>query len=192
MPVKDTSSTMKSSVLTAGFEATVMGDILNLESKHSIVGAPSQNVVMVRGQGAYLWDMNGKKYIDFNAGFSACNQGHCHPRIVQAMVQQCQQLSMPSRSVHNAPYAAFAKRICELTGYDKIAMMNGGAEATDQAMKLARTWGYTVKGISPDQALILTAVSGYHGRTLSLLSASDIDAYRKSTDDPDEGYGNSG
>lgn len=155
-------------------------DYLNYDALYSVKGMPSHRVIMVRGQGSLLWDSEGKRYIDFNAGFSACNQGHCHPKIVQAMMDQCQQLTMPSRSVHVAQYGLFCKKICELTGFDKVAAMNGGAEAVDMAIKLARSWGYKVKGIEPDKALVLTAESNYHGRTLSILSASTDEGYRKS------------
>ncbi|KAL5342928.1 ornithine aminotransferase car2 [Aspergillus crustosus] len=156
-------------------------DYLHYDSLYSVEGMPSHDVLMVRGEGAFLWDSEGKKYIDFNAGFSACNQGHCHPKIVQAMRDQCMQLAMPSRSVHVPQYALFCKKICEVTGFDKVAMLNGGAEAVDMAIKFARTWGYTAKGIKPDEALVLTAVSNYHGRSLSLLSGSTDDHYRKNS-----------
>ncbi|KAI1781521.1 putative ornithine aminotransferase [Hypoxylon cercidicola] len=145
---------------------------------YSVEGMPTHPVVMVRGQGEFLWDLEGKQYIDFNAGFSSCNQGHCHPKIVDAMMKQCQILAMPSRSVHVPGYAMFCKRLCELTGYDKAALMNGGAEGTDMAIKLARSWGYKVKGIETNKAMVLTAVENYHGRGLGLLSASSDDHYR--------------
>ncbi|KAL2823569.1 pyridoxal phosphate-dependent transferase [Aspergillus cavernicola] len=154
-------------------------DYLHYDTLYSVEGMPSHDVVMTRGQGAFLWDLEGKRYIDFNAGFSSCNQGHCHPAIVEAMRQQCGQLAMPSRSVHVSQYAMFCKRICEVTGFDKVAMLNGGAEAVDMAIKFARAWGYTAKGIQPDEALVLTAESNYHGRALSLLSGSTDEHYRK-------------
>ncbi|KAH8899044.1 putative ornithine aminotransferase [Thozetella sp. PMI_491] len=149
------------------------------DSKYSVQGMNSHPVIMTRGQGSFLWDLEGKKYIDFNAGFSACNQGHCHPKIVEAMTRQCQLLTMPSRSVHVAQYAQFCKKICELTGFDKVAAMNGGAEAVDLAIKIARSWGYKAKGIEQDKALVITASDNYHGRTLSILSASTDEGYRK-------------
>ncbi|KAL3462165.1 pyridoxal phosphate-dependent transferase [Aspergillus heterothallicus] len=156
-------------------------DYLHYDSLYSVEGMPTHDVVMVRGEGAFLWDSEGNRYIDFNAGFSACNQGHCHPKIVKAMMEQCTRLAMPSRSVHVPQYAMFCKRICEVTGFDKVAMMNGGAEGVDMAIKFARTWGYTAKGIKPDEAIVLTAVSNYHGRSLSLLSGSTDEHYRKNT-----------
>ncbi|EEA21342.1 hypothetical protein TMatcc_009257 [Talaromyces marneffei ATCC 18224] len=154
-------------------------DYLHYDSLYSVEGMPSHKVIMTKGQGAFLWDLEGKKYIDFNGGFSACNQGHCHPKIVQAMMEQCQQLAIPSRSVHVAQYAMFCKKICEVTGFDKVAMLNGGAEAVDMAIKFARAWGYKRKGIPEDQAIVLTAESNYHGRSLSLLSGSTDECYRK-------------
>jgi ornithine--oxo-acid transaminase len=155
-------------------------DYLHYDALYTVEGMPSHKVIMTKGQGAFLWDIQGKKYIDFNAGFSACNQGHCHPKIVEAMMQQCQQLALPSRSVHVAQYAMFCKKLCEVTGYDKVAMLNGGAEAVDMAVKFARAWGYKKKGIAEDEAIVLTAVSNYHGRSLSLLSGSSDGHYRKS------------
>jgi ornithine--oxo-acid transaminase len=155
-------------------------EYMQYDAQFSVKGMPSHPVVMARGQGEYLWDLDGKRYIDFNAGFSACNQGHCHPKIVAAMVKQCQLLTMPSRSVHVAQYGMLCKTICELTGFDKIAAMNGGAEAVDLAIKIARSWGYKTKGIAQDKAIVLTASENYHGRTLSILSASTDVSYRNS------------
>ncbi|KAJ9144150.1 Ornithine aminotransferase [Pleurostoma richardsiae] len=157
----------------------ITADYLHYDALYSVKGMPSHPVVMARGEGAFLWDLEGKRYIDFNAGFSACNQGHCHPKIVAAMMRQCQQLTMPSRSVHVSQYAMFCRKICELTGFDKVAAMNGGAEAVDMAIKIARAWGYRCKGIEADKAIVLTASNNYHGRTLSILSASTDESYRK-------------
>lgn len=164
---------------TVAEQKMTTSDLLHHESLHSVEGMPSHPVMMVRGQGEFLWDLDGKRYIDFNAGFSACNQGHCHPKIVEAMTQQCQLLTMPSRSVHVPQYAMLCKKLCEITGFDKVAAMNGGAEAVDMAIKFARSWAYKVKGVEQDKALVLTAESNYHGRMLSVLSASTEEGYRK-------------
>lgn len=155
-------------------------EYLRYDAQFSVKGMPSHPVVMARGQGSFLWDLSGKRYIDFNAGFSACNQGHCHPKIVEVMMKQCQLLTMPSRSVHVGQYALFCKKVCEITNFDRVAAMNGGAEAVDLAIKIARSWGYKRKRIEADKALVVTASHNYHGRTLSILSASTDDGYRKS------------
>ncbi|KAH7303955.1 putative ornithine aminotransferase [Stachybotrys elegans] len=154
-------------------------DYIQCEDVYSLKGMAAHPVVMERGQGEFLWDTTGKRYIDFNAGFSSCNQGHCHPKIVKAMMEQCQVLALPSRSVHNANYALLCKKLCHLSGFDKVALLNGGAEAVDMAIKAARAWAYKVKGIAQDQCLVLTAEHNYHGRSLSLLSASNDAGYRK-------------
>ncbi|KAH8652673.1 putative ornithine aminotransferase [Tricladium varicosporioides] len=145
---------------------------MTTEQMYSLPGMPPLPVCMVSGQGAFLWDTSGKKYIDFNAGFSSVNQGHCHPRIVEAMIKQCQTLTLPSRAVYNEDYGKLCKRVCELTGFDKAAALNSGAEAVEMAIKVARLWGYKRKGIEQDKALVLTCTSNYHGRTLGPLSAS--------------------
>ncbi|KAH8168708.1 aminotransferase class-III domain-containing protein [Sarocladium implicatum] len=154
-------------------------DLIQCEDEYSLKGMACHPVVMDRGQGEFLWDTTGKRYIDFNAGFSSCNQGHCHPKIVKAMMEQCQILGLPSRSVHNTQYALLCKKLCGLTGFDKVALLNGGAEAVDMAVKVARAWAYKVKGVAQDQCLVLTAEHNYHGRSLSLLSASTDAGYRK-------------
>jgi hypothetical protein len=146
----------------------------------ALEGMAQHPVVMVQGRGEFLWDIDGKRYIDFNTGYSAINQGHCHPRIVEAMQKQCAILTLPSRSVHTPQHSQFCKRIAELTGFDKVSLLNGGAEACDMAIKVARSWGYKCKGIPPDQAIVLMADHSYHGRTLGLLSASLDEDLRRS------------
>jgi ornithine--oxo-acid transaminase len=153
---------------------------IQCEDAYSAKGMKAHPVVMARGQGEFLWDTTGKRYIDFNAGFSSCNQGHCHPKIVEAMMKQCQVLGLPSRSVHNVHYSMLCMKLCQLSGFDKVALFNGGSEAVDFAVKVARAWAYKVKGVAQDQCLVLTAEHNYHGRSLSLLSASSDAGYRRS------------
>lgn len=128
---------------------------IDYESRYSVVGAPRGPVVMSRGRGPFVWDINGKRYVDFNSGMAASSQGHCHPRVVDAMARQCQVFEQSSRIVHNSSYPLFAKMMCDLCGFDRLS---GGAKAVDLAFKLARLWAYRRKGVPAGQALILTMV----------------------------------
>jgi ornithine--oxo-acid transaminase len=129
-------------------------------------------VVLAKGEGVYLWDVEGKRYYDFLSAYSAVNQGHCHPAIVQAMVEQAQTLTLTSRAFYNDKLGETEKYLCEYFGYDKVLMMNSGAEANETAIKLARKWGYTKKGIPADRAIIVAVERNFHGRTLGIISAS--------------------
>ena len=135
-------------------------------------------VVLSRGQGIYVWDVDGKHYFDFLSAYSAVNQGHCHPKIVKALCDQAQNLCLTSRAFHNdclGPYEEFATRFF---GYDKLLPMNSGAEAVETALKLARRWGYVRKGIPENQAIIVACRGNFHGRTISIVSIStDPDSY---------------
>lgn len=135
-------------------------------------------VVLSRGQGIYVWDVDGKRYFDFLSAYSAVNQGHCHPKIVKALCDQAQNLCLTSRAFHNdclGPYEEFATRFF---GYDKLLPMNSGAEAVETALKLARRWGYVRKGIPENQAIIVACQGNFHGRTISIVSIStDPDSY---------------
>lgn len=129
-------------------------------------------VTLAQGQGAYVWDINGKRYLDMVAAYSAINHGHCHPRLVCAMKQQAETLSIASRAFYNEKLGAFLKKLCEFTGYDKALPMNTGAEAVETAIKAARKWGYEIKGIPENQAEIIVCENNFHGRTTSLISFS--------------------
>jgi len=148
-------------------------DYLECEEQYAAASLPSLPVVLRRGLGARLWDIEGKVYIDFLSAFSVVNQGHCHPRITKVMVEQCQQLTLTSRAYHNEYYPLICKRICDLLGFDMAFPMNSGSESVDLAIKVARKWGYNVKGIQPDEALVITITGNYHGKSLGPLSASD-------------------
>jgi ornithine--oxo-acid transaminase len=129
-------------------------------------------VVLQKGLGCELWDMEGKKYFDFLSAYSAVNQGHCHPRIIAALTDQASRLTLTSRAFYNNRLGEFEKFICELLGYDKVLAMNSGAEANETALKLARKWGYRVKGIAENKARIVAVHNNFHGRTLAVVSAS--------------------
>ncbi|RZK45461.1 MAG: ornithine--oxo-acid transaminase, partial [Hymenobacter sp.] len=129
-------------------------------------------VVLSRGQGVHLWDVAGKQYVDFLSAYSAVNQGHCHPRIIAALTEQAQQLTLTSRAFFNDRLGPAEQQLCELFGYDKALLMNSGAEAVETALKLARKWGYQEKGIAPNQARIVVAEHNFHGRTTGIISFS--------------------
>lgn len=152
---------------------------IELEEKYGAHNYHPLPVVLQKGEGVHLWDVEGKHYYDFLSSYSAVNQGHCHPRIVKAMIEQAQKLTLTSRAFHNNLLGEFEKYICETFGYDKVLMMNSGAEANETAIKLARKWGYQVKGIPQDQAVIIVAERNFHGRTTGIISASTDPSARK-------------
>ncbi|MFI5205935.1 MAG: ornithine--oxo-acid transaminase, partial [Candidatus Paceibacterales bacterium] len=130
-------------------------------------------VVIERGEGIYVWDVEGKKYFDFLSAYSAVNQGHCHPRIIKALTTQAQKLTLCSRAFHNSLLGEYEKFITEFFGYDKVLPMNTGVEGDETAMKLARRWAYDVKGVKENQAKIVFAKGNFMGRTLAAISASN-------------------
>jgi len=129
-------------------------------------------VVLTRGKGVHLWDVEDKHYYDFLSAYSAVNQGHCHPKIISALIEQAQQLTLSSRAFYNDKLGAAEKYICEFFGYDKALYMNSGAEAVETAIKLARKWGYLKKGIAPNKAEIIVVEHNFHGRTTGIISFS--------------------
>lgn len=129
-------------------------------------------VVLEKGEGVYLWDVDGKRYLDFLSAYSAVNQGHCHPRIIGALKKQAEILTLTSRAFYNNKLGELEEYMCRLFGFDKTLVMNSGVEAVETAMKLCRKWGYTVKGIPTNQAKIVFARDNFHGRTISVISAS--------------------
>ena len=134
-------------------------------------------VVLSKGKGVYLWDVDGKRYIDFLSGYSAVNQGHCHPKIIEACLQQVQQLTLTSRAFHHDKLGGFAKFITQYFGYDKVLPMNTGVEAVETAIKLSRKWGYEKKKIPENQAKIIVCEGNFHGRTTGVVSfSSDKDS----------------
>ena len=134
-------------------------------------------VVLSKGEGVYVWDAEGKRYFDFLSAYSAVNQGHCHPRIVDAMVKQAKTLTLTSRAFYNDVLGVYEKFICEYFGYDKVLPMNTGVEGDETALKLARRWGYDKKGIPKNEAKIVVCENNFHGRTITVISMStDPDA----------------
>jgi len=130
-------------------------------------------VVLNKGEGVFLWDVEGKRYFDFLSAYSATNQGHCHPKIINALNVQAKQLTLTSRAFHNNLLGEYEKFITELFGYDKVLPMNTGVEGGETAVKLARKWGYEVKGIPNNKAIVLFAEGNFWGRTLAAISTSD-------------------
>lgn len=137
-------------------------------------------VVLARGEGVYVWDVEGKKYVDFLSAYSAVNQGHCHPRIKDSMIEQLGSLTLTSRAFYNDQLGLFEKYICEYFGFDKVLPMNTGAEGVETALKLARKWGHEVKGVPENQVKIIVAAGNFHGRTTTIVSFSSDDQARKS------------
>jgi len=130
-------------------------------------------VVLERGEGVYVWDVEGKRYYDFLAAYSAVNQGHCHPRLIQALTAQAQKLTLTSRAFYNALLGEYEQFITSYFGYDKVLPMNTGVEGGETALKLARRWAYDVKGVAPNQAKVVFAKGNFWGRTLAAISASN-------------------
>ena len=137
-------------------------------------------VVLERGEGVCVWDVDGKKYFDFLSGYSAVNQGHCHPKIVGAMVKQAQTLTLTSRAFHNDQLGPYEEYVTKYFGFDKVLPMNTGAEAVETALKLCRKWAYEVKGIPENQAQIIVCENNFHGRTTTIISFSNDETARKS------------
>ncbi|WP_400193094.1 ornithine--oxo-acid transaminase [Hymenobacter sp. B81] len=147
-------------------------ELMQLEDQYGAHNYHPLPVVLSRGEGVHLWDVEGKHYYDFLSAYSAVNQGHCHPRIIGAMTEQAQRLTLTSRAFFNDQLGRAEKYLCELFGYDKALLMNSGAEAVETALKLARKWGYQEKGIAPNQARIVVAEHNFHGRTTGIISFS--------------------
>ena len=148
---------------------------IELENKHGAHNYHPLPVVLSRGEGVYVWDVEGKKYYDFLSAYSAVNQGHCHPKIVNAMVAQAKTLSLTSRAFYNDVLGTYEKYVTEYFGFDKVLPMNTGAEAVETAIKIARKWAYDVKGVPANQARILTCSENFHGRTTTIVSFSTDD-----------------
>lgn len=162
-------------------EATKMNSaaLMQLEDKYGAHNYHPIPVVLSRGEGVFVWDVEGKRYYDFLSAYSAINQGHCHPRIVQALKDQAEQLTLTSRAFYNDQLGRYEKFVTGYFGYDKVLPMNTGVEAVETALKLCKKWAYKVKGVPRYQAKILFASQNFHGRTMAVISASvDPDATR--------------
>ncbi len=154
-------------------------DYIQREDKYGAHNYHPLPVVLDRGEGVYVWDVEGKKYFDFLSAYSAVNQGHCHPKIVDAMCEQAKKLTLTSRAFYNSLLGEFEQYITEYFGYDKVLPMNSGAEGDETALKLCRKWGYEKKGIPENEAKIIVCEGNFHGRTITIISMStDPDSYK--------------
>jgi len=153
-------------------------DAVALERQFSAPNYHPLPVVLTRGEGAHLWDVEGRRYIDMMSAYSAVSHGHGHPRILAALEAQARRLAVPSRAYHNDRLGPFLEKLCALTGLDAALPMNSGAEAVETAIKAARRWGYRVKGIARDRAEIIVAEGNFHGRTTTIIGFSSEEAYR--------------
>lgn len=153
-------------------------EYIALENTYGAHNYQPLDVVLSRGEGVWLWDIAGRRYLDCLAGYSAVNQGHGHPKILAALIEQAGRLAMTSRAFRNDQLGCFARELCELTRSHKILPMNSGAEAVETAIKAARKWGYTVKGVPHDQAEIIVCRNNFHGRTITLVGFSTEERYR--------------
>jgi len=147
-------------------------EAIQLEEQYGAHNYHPLPVVLHRGEGVFLWDVDGKRYYDFLSAYSAVNQGHCHPRIIRALTEQARELTLTSRAFYNDKLGVAEKYICETFGYQKALFMNSGAEANETAIKLARKWGYQKKGIPENQAVIVAVKQNFHGRTTAIISVS--------------------
>ena len=152
---------------------------IDLEDKYGAHNYHPLPVVLSRGEGVYVWDVEGKKYYDFLSAYSAVNQGHCHPKIVGAMMSQAQNLTLTSRAFYNDVLGRYEKFACEFFGFDKLLPMNTGAEAVETALKICRKWAYEVKGIEHNEAEIIVCENNFHGRTTTIISFSNDANARK-------------
>ena len=148
-------------------------EAMQLEAKHGAQNYHPLPVVLSRGEGVFVWDVEGRKYYDFLSAYSAVNQGHCHPRIIKALKEQGEKLTLTSRAFYNDQLGQFEKFITGYFGYDKVLPMNTGAEAVETAIKIARKWGYEKKGIHSNKAKIVVCQNNFHGRTITIISASN-------------------
>ncbi len=148
-------------------------EYMDREAKYGAHNYHPLPVVLEKGEGIYVWDVNGKRYFDFLSAYSAVNQGHCHPKIVEAMTEQAKKLALTSRAFYNNVLGEWEEYITKYFGYDKVLPMNSGAEADETALKLCRRWGYDVKGIPADQAEIIVCDNNFHGRTITIVTLSN-------------------
>lgn len=153
--------------------------LIEKENKYGAHNYHPLPVVLNKGQGVYVWDVDGKQYYDFLSAYSAVNQGHCHPKIVGAMVEQAQKLTLTSRAFYNDQLGPYEEYVTNYFGFDKVLPMNTGAEAVETALKLCRKWAYEVKGIAEQEALIIVCDGNFHGRTTTIISFSNDENARK-------------
>jgi ornithine--oxo-acid transaminase len=153
-------------------------DYIKIEEQFGAHNYHPLDVVITKGERVWVYDVDGKKYLDFLSAYSAVNQGHCHPRIINALKSQAEKITLTSRAFRNDQLPLLAKELCELTGYEMMLPMNSGAEAVETAIKMARKWGYKVKGIEENKAEIIVCSNNFHGRTTTIISFSTEAQYR--------------
>ncbi len=154
-------------------------DFINLENKYGAQNYKPLDVVLNRGEGVWVWDVDGNKYLDCLSSYSAVNQGHCHPKILQTMIDQSRKLTLTSRAFRNDQLGLFYQELCELTNSHKVLPMNSGAEAVETAIKTVRKWGYKIKGIPENQAEIIVCADNFHGRTITIVGFSTNESSRE-------------
>lgn len=155
-------------------------DLIQLEDKYGAHNYHPLPVVLAKGEGVYVWDVEGKQYFDFLSAYSAVNQGHCHPKIIGAMIEQAQTLTLTSRAFYNDTLGVYEKFVTKYFGFDKVLPMNTGAEAVETAIKLCRKWAYEKRGVAENQAVIVVCEGNFHGRTTTIVSFSNDEDARKS------------
>lgn len=155
-----------------------MHSIIELEQLYGARNYAPLPVILTRGEGVYLWDLDGKRYIDMMSAYSAVSHGHCHPKIVKALNDQAKTLTMVSRAFHTDKLAKFLQRVCEVSGQEKALPMNSGAEAVETALKAVRKWAYNVKKVPPELAEIIVCEGNFHGRTIAIVGMSTEEQYR--------------
>ena len=153
-------------------------DSIVLENTYGAQNYKPLDVVLTRGEGVWLWDVEGKKYLDCLSSYSAVNQGHCHPKILQTLIDQSRKLTLTSRAFRNDQLGLFYQELCELTNSHKVLPMNSGAEAVETAIKTVRKWGYKIKGVPEDKAEIIVCANNFHGRTITIVSFSTDESSR--------------
>ncbi len=154
-------------------------EIIRIEDQYGAHNYHPLDVVLSRGKGVWVWDVDGKRYLDFLSAYSAVNQGHCHPRIIAKIKEQAERITLTSRAFRNDQLPFLCKELCELTGFDRVLPMNSGAEGVETAIKMARKWGYTVKGVQDGEAEIIVFTNNFHGRTTTIVGFSTEEQYKK-------------
>jgi ornithine--oxo-acid transaminase len=165
--------------MSSTLEKMSSAQLMGLEDKHGAHNYHPLPVVLAKGEGVYVWDVEGKRYFDFLSAYSAVNQGHCHPKIVGAMKAQAETLTLTSRAFYNDALGPYEKYVTEYFNFDKVLPMNTGAEAVETAIKLCRKWAYEKKGIAEDQAKIIVCENNFHGRTTTIVSFSNDETARR-------------
>ncbi len=153
-------------------------EYIQLEDAYGASNYKPLDVVITRGEGIWVWDVDGKKYLDFLSAYSALNQGHCHPKIYQAMVEQGKRVTLTSRAFRNDQLGSFYKMLSEISGLPRVLPMNSGAEAVETAIKAVRKWAYKIKGVPENQAEVIFCANNFHGRTITIISASTEEQYK--------------